>query len=792
MSTQIKYTATIDDNPFAAGAQRLGNVLQGIQQRFSQVGRDFTTVGHGMSAQMGQITDSVRGEVAAMGGHFSSLLEAVGRTRLGFVALVGAAAGLAAGKAVAATAEMTEAAMDLGRVLGTSTNEAQKWRIALQDVGAQQSDLEGAAKGMAKQLKENEAEMNAMGLVTRDAAGNFRPMNELLFDGLDILNQHKEGADRALASQELFGRGVDASSKLLLVNKGTLEEAKTTMEELGLEVGANAKAAFKEFDAATDRAGFGLQGLGYTVGRILMPVLTDAVDVFNAVMPAAIKVTQGAIGGLTTAFHFLKNGVVVVWEVINAMVVTVAEPIRALAEAIARAVTGDFKGAAAAIDGVGSTIAGAWGNAMNRIADSSERTRARIAAIWNPDTQAGEPEGERGTRTRTPGTSKAKEKTAKKESDTADPSFMKYYELALAEEKRLTSERDALRDYTKQQELEYWRSLMVNAELTGQDRLAIARKISDLTVQIQREEATKLRQLDDISREQKLADGLYRIDLARMEAGARYELGEISAAQLLEQERQLEEKRAEIRREALLAKQATIDPDRDPVAYAQVSAQIEEEERQHQLRLGQIRGEVVKAAQTGPMANIWAGVEQSFQRAASGMLNGTQTLRQGLATAWQGIRASITGEIAKIVAQRVAAFAKERLIALGAIGTDAARAGAGAAASQASIPIVGPALAVAAMAAIFAGVMGMSSKVPSAAGGFNIPRGVNPLTQLHEEEMVLPADIANPLRNAIDGGGLGGGDVNVHVKGSSVGDFLLMHRSELVRALKEARRDFQF
>ena len=683
--------------------------------------------------------------------------------------------------------------MDLGRVLGTSTNEAQRWRIALQDVGAQQSDLEGAAKGMARQLKENEAELNAMGLVTRDAAGNLRPMNELLVEGLDILNQHKQGADRALASQQLFGRGVDASSKLLLINKDTIEDATKTMEDLGLEVGANAVAAWKEYDAATDRAGFSMRGLGNTVGRILMPIITDLVNAFNAAMPAAITVAKGALGGLATAFHALKNGVIVVWEVINAFVITVAEPIRALAEAIARAVTGDFKGAAAAVDGVGSTIVRAWGNAMDRIAESSQRTRDRIAAIWSDDNAPGVPEGERGTKTYKPPSDGKKDKTAKKESET-EPSFMKYYELALSEEKRLASERDALRDYTKQQELEFWRGLMVDAELSGQDRLAIARKISELTVQIQREEAVKLQQLDNISREQKLADGLYRIELARMEAGARYELGQITAAQLLEQERQFEEKRAEIRRAALMAKQATIDPERDPVAYAQISAQIEEEERQHQLRLGQIRGEVQKAAQSGPMANIWAGVEQSFQQAANGIMNRTQTLRQGLATAWQGIRASVTGEISKIIAQRVAAFAKERLLALAGIGTDAAKAGSGAAASQASIPIIGPALAVAAMAAIFAGVMGMGSKVPSAAAGFNIPRGVNPLTQLHEEEMVLPADIANPLRNAIDGGGLGrgAGDVHVQVKGGSVGDFLLMHRSELVRALKEARRDFEF
>lgn len=56
--------------------------------------------------------------------------------------------------------------------------------------------------------------------------------------------------------------------------------------------------------------------------------------------------------------------------------------------------------------------------------------------------------------------------------------------------------------------------------------------------------------------------------------------------------------------------------------------------------------------------------------------------------------------------------------------------------------------------------------VPSAAGGFDIPRGKNPLTQLHEEEMVLPAQHANTIRQlgrAMEsgggsaGGGRGGG-----------------------------------
>ncbi len=35
----------------------------------------------------------------------------------------------------------------------------------------------------------------------------------------------------------------------------------------------------------------------------------------------------------------------------------------------------------------------------------------------------------------------------------------------------------------------------------------------------------------------------------------------------------------------------------------------------------------------------------------------------------------------------------------------------------------------------------------SAAGGFDIPSGLNPVTQLHEEEMVLPSEYANVIRD---------------------------------------------
>jgi hypothetical protein len=65
-------------------------------------------------------------------------------------------------------------------------------------------------------------------------------------------------------------------------------------------------------------------------------------------------------------------------------------------------------------------------------------------------------------------------------------------------------------------------------------------------------------------------------------------------------------------------------------------------------------------------------------------------------------------------------------------------------------------------------VMGYVSKVASAEGGYDIPAGVNPVTQLHKKEMVLPAKHADVIRSmagdGVDGGGAQGATViNFHV-----------------------------
>lgn len=788
MAEQIKYVATLDTNPFAAASKRLTDVLRGVQGQSESMRSVFAAQTDAMRAQMRGVTENMRAEMVAMGGHFGGLLESVSATRAGFVALTAAAAGLAASKAAAFSAQLTESTMDLARAMGSSTNEASRWREALADVGATQSEAEGAARGLAKQLRENEERMNALGLKTRDAAGNFRPMSDLLVDGIAIVNEYKQGVDQAMVSKELFGKAVDASSKMLLINRDVLAEADAGMKEFGLEVGENAVRAWKDYDAASDKAAQGLRGIGNTVGAIVMPVITDLINAFNSLLPSAITVVRGALGGLATAFHLVKNGVVAVWEVTNAMVISVAEPLRALVEGLGRAMTGDFAGAASVIRGVPATISAAWKTALVEIADSSEKTRERISAIWSPDSAAGKPIGASGSKRFTPGPAGSESPESEKEKRPTDP--MATYEAVLAEESRAQALLEAGREYTKEQEVNFWRAILDTYEPGAKARTAIVRKMADLEVAILREKAKQREQLDILGLKAQQDRALAAVELAQMDAQAQLAAGDSTKAQALEADRQFEEQRLAIKLDYLRARMAMVDPERDPVAYEQASLAIEEAERAHRQRMQQIKIEANQNERdNNPMLNVWKSTVDAMSQAAGQILTRQQSLAAGLKNIWQGIRQSIANELSKIIAAKVMAYARERVLALAGIGVKAAEAGAGAAASQAAIPIVGPSMALAAMAATAAAVMGLGASLPSAARGWDIPSGINPIAQLHEQEMVLPAEQAQVIRDMASGNATTSQPAAVLRTVGTMGDFLMVHRHDLAKVLKVINRD---
>lgn len=169
--------------------------------------------------------------------------------------------------------------------------------------------------------------------------------------------------------------------------------------------------------------------------------------------------------------------------------------------------------------------------------------------------------------------------------------------------------------------------------------------------------------------------------------------------------------------------------------------------------------------------------------------------------------AVVAGETTKTMATSTGALARLAIKAGEAIKSImmyAWEAMAGAFKAMVSIPYIGPVLAVAAGASALALVGGLAGKIKSARGGYDIPAGVNPVTQLHEEEMVLPKQHANTIRalgkSLTSDGGIGGGGSssaqtfnNFTIQAwdsKDVRRFMEKHGRELAGGLKGYNRNF--
>jgi len=188
----------------------------------------------------------------------------------------------------------------------------------------------------------------------------------------------------------------------------------------------------------------------------------------------------------------------------------------------------------------------------------------------------------------------------------------------------------------------------------------------------------------------------------------------------------------------------------------------------------------------------WSGVsgaiQASFSGAIMGMLQGTMTFSNAVRSIFSSVVESLIQMFVKmgiqwaegLIYQQVA----QKATAISSITANSGIAATAAMASVAAIPFYGWAMAPEVGASTFEeGLAYLASA--SAAGGYDIPPGVNPVTQLHAREMVLPQSIADPIRDMASGGAKGS-TVHIHGKPNSV-----YTQDQLVAALKSAGHRFK-
>lgn len=732
----------------------VGSLERGMEQAAQSVENGARR----MDGSLKDAGDNMAGVASVVRSAFASVA-AVAAAAFSFVAIKNAAE---------ETVKYTEAAMDLGRAMGVSATDASVWISVLDDIGATQGELSAASRGLTMNLTKNEDSLNAMGLATRDANGKLRPMNDLMLDAIAVVNSYKEGTDRNAAAQEVFGRSVNGSSKLLLASREAAEETERKMRDLGMVVGQDNVEAWRDYDQASDDANLTGKALQITIGQALIPVMTAFKSSLVSIGPELVKIARVAME------TFL--GVIDLVRMVKQAVVSVGTDIGAVAAATALAFKGDFAGAMIVF--------------KERAADAIKETQ-RLKDLWNGTGDsflgkfrqkftASDAPAEGGNDFQAPPGASGSKGNSKKADGPID---------ALGSGSFITSDKGVAEMIREQQEAinRMNGEMAADAERAAKAAADSYKRASDLKMQadvVWLNSATNAR--------------LAVVDADESAARHAVDMGAMSHEQLLEQQAGFEQRRNEIIQASLNERLAMVDPTEDPVSYAQIKAAIEELEMQHQLRMTEIKNGAElerNQYQLGAMNSIQSSMASNLQS----LMMGQVSLANFIRATWTGVLSSITGALAKSVAENIALMLKQaaagKAIRLKEIMADAYAAAAGAYKAVVSIPYVGPFLAPVAAGVAFAGVTAYGT-MASAAGGYDIPAGMNPITQLHAREMVLPAKQADVIRGLADGeaGGGGGGGPSIIVNVTShdtqgVRDLFMNNQPVLIEAIKNAYRN---
>lgn len=790
---------------------------------------------HGIKHAMEEITESFKSTHAvgtalgvAMGGLLLGAFEKLTETIT---------------SAVSETNEFRESAEMLGRKLGTTATEANNISMALRGVESTTEEYSAASKGMEKILNKNEESLKKMGLTTRDSTGHMRPLNDLMIDGIAIVNTYKEGADRNIAATQIFGRAMQDGTKLLNYNAAAFEEGEARAKRYGLTIGVESVADLKAYQEAQIEATEATKGMGNAAGNALMPVMTKLSEWWSNIAPAAIAVIKIAIGTLAATFLLLKDTIYGTLQIIGGLIEGLGSSIRLVVEevmALANGLkTGDFSGMKTAWDKAGADMAEIAKRHFKAISDAADETRKSLDHIFGDQT----PE----TKTEATG------KEVKTKSPKAPPLPSEIPKMKAELDGRIEQEKGYFKD-SLQLEIDFWESKLAVANKSNGDQAKVTHTIFELNKKLAKEElAEKLESLKQQSAAQMQA-GTERVRLAHEATvliGATYgleskeykkalmdevaamtdfqnqklkiaaiaedvhttamlaevdaetqniaqlkALGVISNLQEIDALMKLEEKKYLINLKAAKDKAALIVG--DAVAQAAANAQIEKDAIKHDAEMKKLRDKRVLEEKASIKA-IADGTTAAMTSAFTGLLNGTMTLSVAMKSIFKGMLDSIIGYVADFVAKWIVQQTLQRVFGLGTakaqIATSAGVAGAAGVASAAAIPFYGWQIAPMAGqmdAAAAMAFQGLSSSAGFAVGAWDIPS--DGLAKIHKGETILNSADADNFRKAAAGGGTGGGNMTVNISAvdaAGVKKLFMTHGALMADSLKAQARNFK-
>lgn len=786
------------------------------------------TVVYGVSADaspfetgMNKAASAAQDAADKIGVSFNKMQDAVALVQKSMIALTAVIAGGkffddAVGKASAYNSQVSS----LSKTMGISITQAAGVNVALKSIGKSSDDLTSASFKLLRQINSNEVGIKALGLQTRGADGNLRNMMDLMVDGVKVLSEYKEGADRDSVAMTMFGKSAQEVMSLQKLTAETLKHGTELAEKYGLVIGKDNVAGSKKLKEAQEELKIASESLSIKIGEMLIPMCLSLANLFLVTLPNAIKASG-------TAFEKFAD-----------------DTVKASYKS-SESLFENFRKVEAFLDSlrpkwIKEANSEYWARAEAHYKETAEALRDATAeeARFIRQAEAAKQPGEGGKR-------------APKPAGPAAPSRMGEWEAKLADTKAALERQGLLegqfREMSKAAEQQYWDELKAKRDLSATERIAISRKTADIEMagikqtfevevaKLQTEAAAYKNNTDERLRLERLIQAKYQEGTKEYEACAKkiveiqrqaseqikqvkmmeaqasrdvdmfelqgrqqiaqleLQLGTITQAQMLDKQRQFENDKAAIQLAGLKEREtiALNDPDRNLIEIARIHQEIEQAERQHQLALSAIRMQSTMQSQQYTL-NATNAMGAGFQGVFAKAMQGGLSLRGVMQGLWQAMTNAVTNMLASMAAQWLMLQVKQmifgKVAAISKIAGLSAEAGAGGVASMAAAPfplnMSAPAFGagMAALAMSFA-------PMAAASGGYDIPGSINPIVQAHAREMILPAKHADVIRNMADGGqgGSGGGDIHIH---GSPSDSIQL--KDLPAVLKKLNRNFHF
>jgi phage-related protein len=783
----------------------LSRVMASIRGAFGTVPAAATGMASAVGAGAAKGASAMDGLHNATATSVSGMKSALSSVTGAFTGLMGVFAGVAVAvaggaffkSAIADSVKLTGETTRLARTLGITGEEANTLNTALGDIYTDSDTYIGAFQKFAGQLRRNEDGMKEMGIKTRDANGNLREGNDVFREAVAVVGKYKPGLDQTTAAQTLFGKSIDDVMKLQKLSNDVLDDAKQKNEDLNMVITDENVAAAKSYKAAMNDVDDVMTGVTKTVGDAVMPIFTEMAVYFAQVGPTAITIFKVALTGLMLVFRVVQGVIKGVSNVIFEFINYVIDQVGNLSTLISSVLAGDFTGAGKAASAMADRVTQGFSNIKNAAIDTYEATKDAfsedLTRTWG-DKVAANIKGSKGTKTM----GEFKDKKDTKDKVVKEKSRVPEWEAELEARKVTYQKENDLREMSKAQELAYWATIASTTTLTEKERISLKKKTAQTELEIMKEQRAQQIALSEESIEAYRNQQLSVLDAVVQENQFKVDTQRMTNLEMLQSDAKLEDKRYQIMREAMEARAGLLrmDPTKNVVALTKLNNELAAAEREHTTRQ---RGVTLatQREQIQGWQDAFNTIGQTFGKAISGIIQGTMTLAQATKSIFQSILGTVGDYIGQMIAKKLVGLAMEKLFALSEVKTNAARAGAGAAASVAGIPIVGPALAVAALASV-SGAVGAAGTgmIMSARNGYDIPAGVNPMTQLHEREMVLPQAQADAVRSMADGGGGGGSTNTIHLSTLDAKSFESWLRGgggdTLLKFMGGRKRDFAY